>query len=55
MYIKWMDTWIKTRVLTACCCTGSGKECVMEDIKREKHVHKFDNKNKSTYTLLLCR
>ena len=57
MYIKWKDTCIKTRVLTACCCAGSGVEGVMKDIKREcvnkeyGHMHK----KKSTYWLLLCR
>ena len=57
MYIKWMDTCIKTSVLTRCCCSGSG-EGVMEDVKRDKCVHKVDghmHKNKSTYKLLLCR
>ena len=57
MYIKWMDTCIKTRVLTPCCCAGSG-EGVMEDVKRNKCVNKVDghmHKNKSTYSLLLCR
>ena len=51
-------TCIKTRVLTVCCCTGSGKEGVMEDVKRDKCVQKVDgimHKNKSTYCLLLCR
>ena len=58
MYIKWKDTYIKTRVLTICCCAGSGEEGVMEDIKRDKYVHKVEghmHKNKSTYSLLLCR
>ena len=58
MYIKWMDTCIKTRVLTICCCAGSGEESVMEDVKRDKCVHEEDghmHKNKSTYFLLLCR
>ena len=58
MYIKWMDTCIKTRVLTRFCCAGSGEEGVMEDVKRDKCVHKVDGhmyKNKSTYFLLLCR
>ena len=58
MYIKWIDTCIKTRVLTICCCVGSGEEDVMEDVKREKLVHEVDGhiyKNKSTYNLLLCR
>ena len=36
MYIKWMDTCIKTRVLTRCCCACSGEEGVMEDVKRDK-------------------
>ena len=50
MYIKWMNTCIKTRVLTSCCCAGSGEEGVMEDVKRDKCVHKVDghmHKNKS--------
>ena len=58
MYIKWMDISIKTRVLTNCCCEGSGEEGVMEDVKRDKFVHKVSghmHKNKSTYLLLLCR
>ena len=58
MYKKWMDTCIKTRVLTNCCCEGSGEEGVMEDVKRDKCLHKVDehmHKNKSTYSLLLCR
>ena len=42
MYIKWMETWIKTRVLTDCCCAGSGEEVVMEDAKRDKCVNKVD-------------
>ena len=35
VYIKSMDTGIKTRILTPCCCAGSGKDGVMEDVKRE--------------------
>ena len=57
MNIKWMDTCIKIRVLTRCYCAGSGEERVMEDVKRDKCVHKVDghmDKNKSTYNLL-CR
>ena len=53
-----MDTCIETRVLTGCCCAGSGEEGVMEDVKRDKYVDKVDgymHKNKSTYSLLLCR
>ena len=56
--MKWMDTCIKTKVLTYCCCAGSGEEGVMEDVKRDKCVHKVDghmHKNKSTYNLLLYR
>ena len=55
--IKWMDTCIKTRVLTDCCCAGSGEESVMEDVKRDKFVHKVTghmNKNKSIYILTSC-
>ena len=47
-----MDTCIKTRVLTICCCEGSGEEDVMEDVKRDKRAHEVDeymHKNKSTY------
>ena len=58
MYIKGIDTCIKTKVLTDCCCAGSCEECVMEDVKRHKCVHKVVghmHKNKSTYFLLLCR
>ena len=57
MYMKWMDTCIKTRVLTHCCCAGSDEEGVMEDVKIDKYVHKVTghmHKNKSTYSLL-CR
>ena len=56
--MKWMDTCLKTRVLTYCCCAGSGKEGVMEDVKRDKCVHKVTgnmHKNMSTYSLLFCR
>ena len=52
MYIKWMDTCIKTRVLTSCCCAGSSEEGVMEDVKKDKCVRKVDgymHKNNSTY------
>ena len=69
MYMKWMETCIKTRVLTSvvvqvvvkkvsCCCAGSGEEGVMEDVKRDKCVYEMEgnmHKNKSTYWLLLCR
>ena len=58
VHIKWIDTCIKSRVLTPCCCAGSGEEGVVEDVKIDKFVHKVDghmHKNKSTYSLLLCR
>ena len=58
MHIKWMDTYINTRVLTICCCAGSGEKSVMEDVKIDKCAHKVDghiHKKKSTYLLLLCR
>ena len=42
MYIKWIDTCIKTRVLTFCCCAGSGEKGVMEDVKRDICVYKVD-------------
>ena len=42
MYKNWTDTCIKTRVLTDCCCAGSGEEVVMEDAKRDKCSHKVD-------------
>ena len=45
MYIKWMDTCIKKRVLTGCCCAGSVEEGVMEDVKRDKCVNKVDGQN----------
>ena len=53
-----MDTGLKTRVLTTCCCEGSGEEGVMEDVKTEKCSHEVDghtHKNKSTYILLFRR
>ena len=58
MHIKCVETYIKRRVLTSCYCAGSGEESVMEDVKRDKRVHKVDghmHKNRSTYFLLLCR
>ena len=57
-YVNWMDTSIKTKVLTRCCSAGSGEEGVMEDIKKNKCMHEVDgymHKNKSTYRLLLYR
>ena len=56
MYRKWMDTCIKTKVLTSWCCAGSGEEGVMEDVKRDKCVNKVDGyMHMSTYKLLLWR
>ena len=41
MYIKWMDTRIKTRVLTSSCFVCSDEEGVMEEIDKEvEHAHK---------------
>ena len=37
-----MDICIKTRVLTSCCCAGSGEEGAMEDVKRDKCAYKVD-------------
>ena len=42
MYIKWIDTCMKTQVFTRCCCAGSDEKGVMEDIRRNKCVHKVD-------------
>ena len=44
MQMKWIDRCIKTIVLTDCCCAGSGKEGVVEDIKRDKCVYEVDGK-----------
>ena len=41
-YIKWMDTCIKTRVLTSRCGAGCGEEGVMEDINKAKCGYKVD-------------
>ena len=32
----------KKRILTICCCAGSGEEGVMEDVKRDKYVYKVE-------------
>ena len=53
MYIKWKDTRIKTRVLTDCCCADSGKG-VMEDVKRDKCVHKWMDTCIKTRVLTSC-
>ena len=56
MYIKLMDTCIKTKALTDCCGADSGEESVMEDAIRDKCVHKMNgnmHKNKSTHILLV--
>ena len=42
MYIHKLDGHKKTRVLTYCFCAGSGEEGVIEDVKRDKCVHKVD-------------
>ena len=57
MHIKWINTCTKTKELTRCSCASSGKEGVMEDVKRDKCVDKLDghmHKN-GTYKLMLCR
>ena len=54
MNIKWMDTCIKTRVLTHCRRAGSGEEGVMEDVKRDKCVHKVDGHYTKTRVLTFC-
>ena len=51
MFIKWMETCIKKRILTGCCCAGSGEEGVMEDVKRDKCVHKVDGDMHKTRVL----
>ena len=51
VYIKRMETCIKKRVLTSCCCAGSGEEGVMENVKRDKCVHNMNghiHKNRNT-------
>ena len=54
MYIKWMDTCIKTRMLTGCCCAGSGEESVMEDVKRDKCARKVNGCMHKTRVLTGC-
>ena len=54
MYIKLMDTCIKTRVLTRCCCAGSGEEGVMEDVKTNKCVHEVDGHMQKKQEYLLA-
>ena len=49
-----MDICIKTRVLTDCCCAGSGEEGVMENVKREKCVHKVDGHMHKKRVLTNC-
>ena len=46
MHLKCVETYIKTRVLTICCCAGSCKEGVMEDIERNKCANKIGIKTK---------
>ena len=45
---------MKTRALTRCCCAGSGKEGVMEDVKKDKCVHKVDGHMLKTRVLTGC-
>ena len=49
-----MDTCIKTRVLTSCCCAGSGEEGVMEDVKRENTYIKWMDTCIKTRVLTGC-
>ena len=49
-----MDTCIKTRVLTDCCCAGSGEEGVTENVMRDKCVHKVDGHMHKTRVLTRC-
>ena len=35
----------KIKELTLCCCSGSGEDGVMEDVKRDKCVNKVDGHN----------
>ena len=44
----------KTRVLTRCCCAGSGEESVMEDVKRDKCAHKVNGCMHKTRVLTGC-
>ena len=54
MYIKWMNTCIKTRTLTDCCCAGSGED-VMEGLKRDKCINKVnEHKHKKARILTGC-
>ena len=48
-----METYIKTRVLTDCCCAGSVEEGVMEDVKRKKCVYKVDGHRHTKQEYLL--
>ena len=51
-----MDTCIRARLLTPCCCAGSGEESVMEDVKRDKCEYKVDgqmHKNKSVHPVVV--
>ena len=41
-------------VLTRCCCAGSGEEGVMEDVKKDKCVHKVDGTCIKTRVLTRC-
>ena len=49
-----MDTCIKTRVLTDCCCASSGEEGVMEDVKRDTCELMWMYTCKKTRVLTTC-
>ena len=50
-----MDPCIETRVLTDCCCAGSGEEgVVMENVKKEICVHKVDEHMQKKRVLTNC-
>ena len=44
----------KTRVLTSCCFAGSVEEGVMEDVKRDKCVHKVNGHMQKTREITSC-
>ena len=54
MYIKWMDTYKNTKVLTSHCCAGSGEEGVMEDVKEgcKMYIKWTDHTKTKKYLLL---
>ena len=52
--MKWMDTRIKTRVLTYCCFVGSGEKGVMKDVKRDNVCIKWIDTCIKTKVLIYC-